>query len=43
MSNLTIRIDENLKKKAANQAQKLGVPLTFIVTTALINFIDTHY
>lgn len=41
MSNLTIRIDANLKKRAAKQAQKLGVPLTFIVTTALVNFIDS--
>lgn len=41
MSSLTIRIDENLKKKAAKQAQKLGVPLTFIVTAALVNFIES--
>jgi len=41
MSNLTIRIEEDLKKKAAAQAEKLGVPLTFIVKTALINFIES--
>jgi antitoxin component of RelBE/YafQ-DinJ toxin-antitoxin module len=41
MSTLTIRIDEKLKNKAAKQAAKLGVPLTFIVTTALVNFIES--
>lgn len=41
MSNLTIRIDESLKKKAAAQAEKLGVPLTFIVKSALINFVES--
>lgn len=41
MSTLTIRIDEKLKKRAAKQAKKLGVPLTFIITSALLNFVDS--
>ena len=41
MTTLTIRIEEDLKKKAAKAAAKLGVPLTFIVKTALTNFVDS--
>ncbi|MBU1018749.1 MAG: hypothetical protein ABII07_06305 [Patescibacteria group bacterium] len=41
MTTLTIRIDNNLKTQAAKQAEKLGVPLTFIVKTALINFVQS--
>lgn len=39
MTNLTIRIEESLKKKAAKEAAKLGIPLTFVVKNALINFV----
>lgn len=41
MTTLTIRIQEDLKNKAADQAEKLGIPLTLIVTTALRNFVDS--
>ncbi len=41
MTTLTIRIERDIKKKAAQQAAKLGVPLTFIVKTALINFVES--
>ena len=41
MSNLTIRIDEKLKKKAAQQAKKMGIPLTTVVTIALVNFVES--
>lgn len=41
MSNLTIRIDEELKKKATIQANKLGIPLTLVVKNALKNFVDS--
>lgn len=42
MSNLTIRIDEDLKKKATMQANKLGIPLTLVVKNALKNFVDSQ-
>ena len=41
MTTLTIRIDEALKMRASAQADKLGVPLTFIIKSALINFIES--
>ncbi|MEK7523419.1 MAG: hypothetical protein AAB588_00120 [Patescibacteria group bacterium] len=41
MSNLTIRINENLKKKAAKEAGKLGISLTFVVINALNHFIES--
>jgi len=41
MTTLTIRIKEDLKNKAAHQAEKLGIPLTLIVTTALKNFVNS--
>ena len=41
MTTLTIRIKDDLKNKAFNQAEKLGVPLTLIVTTALENFVKS--
>lgn len=41
MTTLTIRIDEDLKKKAFQEAEKLGVPLTLIVTNTLVNFIKS--
>lgn len=41
MVTLTIRIDEDLKKKAFQEAEKLGVPLTLIVTNTLVNFIKS--
>jgi len=40
MTNLTIRIDEPLKKKAFQQAKRLGVPLTLVIKNALKNFIQ---
>ncbi len=41
MSNLTIRISEKLKKRASQQANKMGVPLTTIITLALVNFVES--
>ncbi len=38
MSNLTIRIEEELKKEAFEKADKLGVSLTLVIKTALRNF-----
>ena len=38
-TNLTIRLDQDLKTNATKQAAKLGIPLTLIVTTALKNFV----
>ncbi|MFH1218382.1 MAG: hypothetical protein V1679_00900 [Candidatus Peregrinibacteria bacterium] len=40
MTTLTIRIDDELKTKAATQASKLGIPLTLIVKNALRNFVE---
>lgn len=42
MTTLTIRIDEDLKSKAAAQANALGVPLTLIVKNALKNFVESQ-
>lgn len=39
MTNLTIRIDEELKKKAARLAKKLGIPLSAVIKNALRDFI----
>lgn len=41
MSHLTVRIDGNLKKRAAKEADKLGISLTFVVVNALHHFIDS--
>ncbi len=41
MTTLTIRIEDDLKSKAAKQADKLGVPLTLIVKNALRNFVES--
>lgn len=41
MTTLTIRIEDELKSKAALQADKLGVPLTLIVKNALISFVES--
>lgn len=41
MTTLTIRIKDDLKSKAAHQAEKLGIPLTLIVTNALKNFVES--
>ncbi len=41
MTTLTIRIDENLKKKAFIEAEKLGIPLTLVVTNTLMNFVKS--
>ena len=41
MSTLTIRIESELKSKAAKQAAKLGVPLTLIIKNALKNFVES--
>jgi len=40
MTTLTIRIEDELKLKAAKQADKLGVSLTLIVKNALRNFVE---
>ncbi len=40
MTTLTIRIEDELKSKAALQAEKFGIPLTLIVKNALRNFIE---
>lgn len=39
MTTLTIRIKNELKNKAFQQAEKLGVPLTLIITNALESFV----
>lgn len=41
MTTLTIRIEEDLKTKAFNRAEKLGIPLTLVVKNALRNFVET--
>lgn len=41
MTNLTIRIDQDLKDKALKQAEKLGVPLTLVVIKALKTFVKS--
>ena len=41
MTTLTIRIEDDLKNKAAKQAEKLGIPLTLIVKNALKNFVES--
>lgn len=41
MTNLTIRIEEDLKKKAIQQAARLGIPLSFIIKMSLVQFVDT--
>ena len=41
MTTLTIRIEDELKLKAAKQANKLGIPLTLIVKNALKNFVES--
>ncbi len=41
MSTLTIRIDDKLKTQAARQAAVLGVPLTYVVKNALMNFVQS--
>jgi len=40
MTTLTIRIEDDLKARAAKQAEKFGVPLTLIVKNALVNFVE---
>jgi hypothetical protein len=42
MTNLTIRIDQKLKTLASKKAQKLGIPVSLVVKSALINFIETE-
>jgi predicted transcriptional regulator len=39
MSTLTIRIEDDLKRKASKQAYQLGIPLTLVIKNALQNFI----
>lgn len=39
MSTLTIRIEEDLKRKASKQAYELGISVTLVVKNALQNFI----
>lgn len=41
MTTLTIRIDDQLKVKAAKEAAKLGLSLSFIVKNALRNFLES--
>ena len=41
MTTLTIRIEDELKSKAAFQADKLGISLTLIVKNALISFVKS--
>lgn len=41
MSTLTIRIDTELKAKAFKEAERLGIPLTLIVTNGLQNFVNS--
>ncbi len=41
MTTLTVRIKDDLKSKAAHQAEKLGISLTLIVTSALKNFVES--
>lgn len=41
MTTLTIRIEDDLKSKAALQADKFGIPLTLIVKNALISFVKS--
>ena len=38
MTTLTIRIDERLKRSAARRAERLGIPLTLVITNALREF-----
>ncbi len=40
MTTLTIRIEDKLKKKAAIEAAKLGIPLTLVIRNALKNFVE---
>ena len=42
MATLTIRIKDDLKEKSFKEAEKLGVPLTFIITTSLMNFVKSR-
>lgn len=41
MTTLTIRIDDQLKAKAAKEASRLGISLSFIVKNALRNFSES--
>lgn len=41
MTTLTIRIEKDLKTKAALQADKFGIPLTLIVKNALKTFVES--
>lgn len=40
MSTLTIRIEEQLKKKASKRAEKLGISVSFVIKNALKNFVE---
>ena len=42
MTTLTIRIEEDLKSKAFDQAEKLGIPLTLVIKNALVEFVKTQ-
>lgn len=39
MSTLTIRIEDDLKRKVAQQAYELGISVTLVIKNALQNFI----
>jgi antitoxin component of RelBE/YafQ-DinJ toxin-antitoxin module len=42
MTTLTIRIEEALKAKAFDQAEKLGIPLTLVIKNALVEFVKNQ-
>jgi predicted transcriptional regulator len=42
MTNLTIRIDQKLKTLASEKAQKLGISVSLVVKSALINFVESE-
>lgn len=42
MTNLTIRIEESLKKQAHKQAKMMGIPLTLVVKNALVTFVKSQ-
>lgn len=41
MTTLTIRIDDDLKRKAFMESERLGIPLTLIIKNTLVNFVKS--
>ncbi len=41
MTTLTIRITDDLKQRASRKAERMGLPLTFIVENALRDFLSS--